>query len=416
MNFDEQLTLIRESARYELFNNLIPYWFDHTMDEKQGGFFGRINHDNLPEKDAPKGVILNTRILWTFSSVHRQFDSMESEILAKRACDYVQDQFLDESQGGVYWLLNADGTVRDDRKHMYAQGFAVYAFSEYFGAFGDEKALRLAKEIFNLMEKHGYDDEFGGYYECFSRDWKLLDDVRLSEKDINEPKSMNTHLHVLEGYTNLYRYWPDEQLKSAIKKLIHVFTDHIIDDEKYSLVKFMDVDWTPKTFDKSFGHDIEASWLIMEAAEVIDDEDLTTSLRKKMLKMADAVLENGMNEDGSLINEMHADGSVDKVRDYWPQAEGAVGFLQAFEFTHESNYLNAAKGLWDYITSRMVDREHGEWHECVDEHGVPLQIDKIREWKGPYHGGRACMEIMNRCEKLSDVQNPVTADDMSRIN
>lgn len=416
MNREEQLNKLRVGARHQLFKNLIPYWFAHSMDEKQGGFFGRINHANAPVSDAPKGVILNVRILWTFSAVYRQFETTEAEILAKRAYHYVSDYFLDEKHGGVYWLLNADGSVNDSRKHMYAQGFAVYALSEYFGAFGDENALSRAKKIFLLMEEHGHDPEFGGYYECFSHDWKLLDDVRLSEKDINEPKSMNTHLHVLEGYTNLYRYWPNEQLKNAITQLIQVFKDHIINKRNNSLFMFLDVDWTPKSFDISFGHDIEATWLIMEAVEVIDDLNLNTRIREITFKMAESVLENGLNSDGSLINEMHADGSVETIRDYWPQAEGVVGLLQAYEFSDNPKFLTAASEMWEYIIDFLVDREYGEWNESVNEDGVALRIDKVREWKGPYHGGRACLEIMKRCENLVNELNAVTANEMTDNN
>lgn len=400
MNVDSTLKQLKEELSLELVDNILPYWMEQTIDSVNGGFVGRITHMDEKKFHASKGAILNLRLLWTFSAVYTLFEEEEYRDMAQRAYDYITANFLDPDYEGVYWLLKADGTVKDDRKHLYAQAFAVYAFSEYYHAFGEEKALNIAIRLHQLMEDYGHDDNNGGYFEAFSRSWDLLDDARLSEKDINEPKSMNTHLHLLEAYTNLYRYWQNERVRQKLEDLIDIFLKNIISQEGTSLVNFFSEDWTPKSEKISFGHDIEASWLLHESAEVLNDEDRLALTGKAAVNLARAVRESGIDSDGGIFNEGILDKRVDDDKDWWPQAEAMVGFLNAFELTGEEAFLQSVEASWKFIKNYMIDKKYGEWRQKVNRDGNPYPEDKVQAWKGPYHNSRACIEIISRASQL----------------
>ena len=396
----EMLTHLESELKQELVKDILPYWTRQSVDYKNGGFIGRINHQNQKIFDADKGVILNYRLLWTFSHCYKRFGGYELKELATRAYKYVNEYFQDEEQGGVYWMLDRHGNVIDDRKHIYAQAFAIYALSEYAHAFGVDSALEQAIEIFRLIEKHSADRNHSGYFEAFTRDWQLLDDVRLSDKDDNEPKSMNTHLHILEAYTNLYRYWPARELKKRLSAILDLFLDHIIRPDGTSLVTFMDVDWTPKSEVISYGHDIEASWLLTEAADLLGDYNRHVRLHELAIKMARAVQQGGIDEDGGMFNDGGPDGLIDDFKDWWPQAEAIVGFLNAYQLTGEVSFLKSAVKSLEFIQNYMLDTDFGEWYEKISREGKPCIEDKIRPWKGPYHNARACMEVMHRVESM----------------
>ncbi len=398
MEFEERLKKLYAQLTNEYVNNIQPYWAKYPIDTRNGGFVGQVNYQNVPDQKANKSGILNARILWTFSNAYKIFENKDSETLAHRAYHEFLSHFIDDDFGGIYWEIDPKGEVTDSRKHVYAQAFAIYGLVEYFSAFGNKEALQKANEICQLIEEKCSDPVHGGYFEAYSREWELNDDVRLSEKDENEPKSMNTHLHVLEAYTNLYRYDPTPQLEISLRKLIQLFFDQIITKDGRTLHCFFSEDWTPKSEIVSFGHDIETSWLLTEAIEVLGDHELLKKMEPIAESIADHVLLYGMDPDGGLINELNLNSSTnDYAKDWWPQAEALVGFMNAFQITGNPKYLEAVFQSWNFIQNFIIDHEKGEWFEKVNRKGIPYRkLDKVRSWKAPYHNSRAIFELRKR--------------------
>ena len=296
------LVTLKSEVKEELVTNILPFWMTKMIDSQNGGFYGRIDGSGRVHEDADKGCVLNARILWTFSSAYRILKNPEYLKTAERSKDYLLEYFFDKEFGGVYWLLDYKGNIIDGKKQIYAQAFAIYGLTEYYRITNDKTCLDKAIDLFMLIEKQSYDDKLDGYFEAFSREWGNLDDLRLSAKDANEKKTMNTHLHVLEAYTNLYRIWKDDRLKKQLYRLINVFTDKIINSHTFNLNMFFDENWNDKTNFVSFGHNIESSWLIYEAALIFGDETLIKKVKRICLRIAESSKE-GIMADGSMIYE-----------------------------------------------------------------------------------------------------------------
>lgn len=396
------LEKLYKEAFAELTQNILPFWKVKMKDEERGGYFGRMTGDNQLVKDAPKGGILNARILWTFASAALHLESEEYLTEARRSMEYILEHFFDSEQGGTHWALHSDGTPAETKKQVYSQAFFIYALAEYFRASGDKAALSKAIELFLLIEEHSFDSDKNGYLEAFSRDWVLLEDLRLSDKDANEKKTMNTHLHVLEAYTNLYRVWKDQRLESALKNLIELFLHRIINKETWHLDLFFDEDWTRKSTLHSYGHDIEASWLLKEAAQVLGNKEVSRDIDSVFLHMVDAASE-GLQDNGGMINEKNwLTMEVDAGFDWWPQAEAVVGFLNAYQYSVKKEYLYKALQSWSFIESELVDKDHGEWYWGLSPDGTPDRTnDKAGFWKCPYHNGRMCLEIIDRVKQFA---------------
>ena len=382
--------------------NILSFWTHHTVDEQNGGFVGEILSDMSITPNAPKGLVLNARILWAFSKAYRFYKDKQYKAMADRAYRYLNEYFLDPEYAGYYWMVDVQGKPLNSRKQIYGQAFAVYAFSEYYMAVRNTGALDKAKEIFHLIEAHSYDHENKGYFEACTQNWKLEEDMRLSEHDMNEKKSMNTHLHVLEAYTNLYRIWPDETLRQKLAELIEVTVDRIVNQKSGHFILFFDESWNTKSDLISYGHDIEGSWLLYEAADALNDEALKEQVKSVALQMAEAVYNNGLDADGSVLNEANSQGVFDDDKHWWPQAEAVVGFLNAYQLNGNPDYLTAAEKCWTFIDKYIIDKKHGEWFWKVSRTGEPyLNSPKVDPWKCPYHNSRACFEILERLEHIN---------------
>lgn len=391
------LSGLKQQVKQELTHNILPFWMQKMKDTENGGFYGRIDGNDRVVADAPKGGILNARILWTFSAAYNSlFDAKYLET-ATRAKEYIFEHFFDTEYGGTYWSLDYSGKPLDTKKQIYSQAFFIYALSEYYLASGDGKCREAAIMLFSLIEKYSFDSEQNGYFEAYSRDWQLLEDLRLSQKDANEKKTMNTHLHILEAYTNLYRIWKDETLAGQLRNLVNLFADKIIDPKTFHLNLFFDENWVCKSSITSYGHDIESSWLLYEAALELHDPALTEKVKQICIKIVEAS-KQGLHPDGSLIYEKdNATGHTDFERHWWPQAEAVVGFYNAFELTGNSTYLLNVTESLDFIQSNLVDTVNGEWYWSIKPDGtVNRDDDKAGFWKCPYHNGRMCFEIMKR--------------------
>lgn len=387
---------LRAAVVRELNEGILPYWTAHTLDELHGGFIGRITHDGRVVADAPKGAILNTRILWAFAAAGA-LGRQDLGRIAERAYRYLEAHFWDVEHGGIYWMVDHLGKPLETKKQVYAQAFAIYGLAEYYLLTGLQPALDRAVQLFELIETHALDPEQGGYLEAFDRSWGPLADVRLSAKDDNAQKTTNTNLHVLEAYTTLYRAWPDPTLRRRLAALVECFPVKIVDARTGHLGLFFDEDWNPRSATVSFGHDIEASWLLVEAAEALGDAALYERVKAAALRIARAVHARGRAPDGSLYYEAHGDGRLDDDRHWWPQAEAVVGFLNAYQLSGEAPFLEAAVRAWQYVERHLIDRANGEWYFRVARDGSPYAgEDKVGPWKAPYHNARMCMEVMRR--------------------
>lgn len=374
-------------------DNILSFW-SRKMVDPLGGFYGRIDGQGKLHEQADKAVILNTRILWTYSSAYQITGNPKHKLMADRAYEYVAKNFIDSRNGGVFWMLDNKGQVLSDKKQTYAQAFAIYAFAEYHKINEYKRAKDFALRIFELMEEHAFDPVNKGYLEALNKEWGKLQDVRLSDKDMNADKTMNTHLHVLEAYTNLYRIWPDTKLRDQLEHLIRLMLSTFISDQGHFHLFFTN-NWELLSHEISFGHDIEGSWLLCEAAEVLGDEELLEEVKRVALKMVDASLK-GLDSDGGLMYEAGPDGIIDADKHWWPQAEALIGLINAWQITGNEEYLNQMKRVWTFIRTYIMDKD-GEWHWKVNKHGdVDYNEDKAGPWKCPYHNGRAMVEIMNR--------------------
>ncbi|HKV38076.1 MAG TPA: AGE family epimerase/isomerase, partial [Blastocatellia bacterium] len=323
--------------------------------------------------------------------------------IAERAYAYLTGHFLDPEFGGVVWTVDYKGRILDAKKKAYAQAFALYGFAEFYIATGYEAALDNAFRIYNLIENRCRDQEFGGYFETFERDWSLALDQRLSDVDLDEKKSMNTHLHILEAYATLARASGDEQVRERLAALVNIFLAHIISPQRDYLEMFFDQSWTSKSRRRSFGHDIEASWLLCEAAGVLGDSRLAATVRDAALKIAQSVHDEGLDGDGSLLYEADPGGIIDFNRDWWVQAEAVVGFVNAYQLSGAGHFLKAAMRAWAYIQANVIDKTNGEWFWRVSSDGVPsIENPKLSQWKCPYHNGRMCFEVSRRLSAIKE--------------
>lgn len=407
-------------------NNILRFWMDQMMDCEHGGFYGRMAGNGELHPEAEKGAILNARILWSFSAAFRVLKHPEYLEAATRAKDYIIEHFIDQEYGGVYWSVDYEGNPLDTKKQFYAIGFVIYGLTEYARATGDREALDYALELYECIEEHAFDSVHNGYIEACTREWGEIADMRLSELDANYPKSQNTHLHIIEPYTNLLRclkemqaqetcdYVPAlgavlpvgvsvpkeliDRVAGSVRNLIEIFTDKILNAETNHLDLFFEMDWTRGAGHlESYGHDIECSWLMHEAALVLGDAKVLAKVEPIVQAVAKAS-EKGLNADGSMIHEANLDsGHVDDDLHWWVQAENVVGWYNIWQHFGDEEALNRAEKCWHYIKEQLIDWNHGEWYWSRHANGVLNTVDdKAGFWKCPYHNSRMCLEIIER--------------------
>jgi mannobiose 2-epimerase len=381
--------------------SILDYWMNYVVDKENGGFYGSVDNMNIPDRDAAKGVVMNCRLLWTFSASFINLKTKKYLEIANRAYNYLIDHFVDHEFGGVYWSVDRQGNMLDGRKQIYGLAFCMYGISEYYKATKSEQALQFCKQLFDDIEKRSFDEVHGGYLEAFARDWKPVDDLRLSEKDDNEKKTMNTHLHVIEAYANLYEAWPDEKLKNRIVGLLDNFDRHFINKETFHLNLFMDEQWHGRSSLVSFGHDIEAAWLLLSCAETIRHEKYIELYKNYAIEIGYAATE-GLDNDGGLWYEYEPlDDMLNEEKHSWPQAEAMIGFLNVYQLTGNRKYLTHSLNSWDFTRNYIIDKKMGEWFWGVDaNNNVMDEKDKAGFWKCSYHNSRACMQVINRIDRL----------------
>jgi cellobiose epimerase len=384
-----------QSEVTEELENILDYWQKYTVDYEFEGFYGRINDKDIVIEKAEKGSVLNARILWTFSAAYLQNPKQEYLELATRAYEYLKDFFADKTNGGLFWSVDYLGNALNTRKQIYGQAFAIYGLSEYFKITQNQEALDWAIELFNLIERYSFDETYGGYLEALAEDWQPIEDLKLSEKDANEKKSMNTHLHVLEAYSNLLSVWKDAILEEKLRRILDVFLKYIINPKTGHQSLFFDDDWTVKSEMISYGHDIEAAWLLLEAAETLNDEIIIKQTSQLAIKITDSI-QNGLSEDGGLAYESEGNHH-DTDKHWWVQAEAMVGYLNSYQLSNNEKYLLQSIKSWEFIKNNLITPT-GEWYwgtQGAENLPMPNQ-DKAGFWKCPYHNVRACLEVIKR--------------------
>ena len=425
-----RINILKSEVLDVLENNILRFWLDKMQDKENGGFYGQMTGEGELVKTADKGGILNARILWSFSAAYRVLRKPEYLEAATRAKEYIIEHFIDEEFGGTYWSLDYKGNPKDTKKQFYAIGFMIYGLSEYARATGDHEALEYAIQLYECIEEHSLDKQYNGYIEACTREWGEIADMRLSELDANFPKSQNTHLHIIEPYTNLFRALkeldaienatndyglkpyvgqfttvnisvdPDIviRLEASLRNLINIFTDKILNPQTHHLDLFFDMDWKREAGAlESYGHDIECSWLLHEAALVLGD-DIVLKKVEPIVQMVAKASEKGLNEDGSMVHEANLDtGYVDTDRHWWVQAENVVGWINIYQYFGDEDALQKALNGWQYIKDNLIDREGGEWWWSRDpQRNINRKDDKAGFWKCPYHNSRMCLEILER--------------------
>ena len=397
----KSLGSLKEESHEEL-NRILDFWSHEVYQLDSGIFIGRIDHNGNKYPEADLGAVLITRILWTFSAAFKFSPKQQYKQVANSAFNLVRDRFWDPEYGGLFWSIDSKERASNARKQAYAQGFGIYGLSEYYSAFGDTRALELALSLYRILEDEFHEPKFGGYLEALDRDWSEIEDQRLSDKDANVPKSMNTHLHILESYSNLYRVDPSTEQKGRLVSITNLFLDRIINPETGHFDLFFAKNWSRLSAIHSYGHDIEGAWLLREAAELIDDPELTPKVEHASERLVKITLAEGADADGSLFNELE-DGVLDTDKHWWPQAEAMVGYLDAFEISGNPKYLVECLKVWSFIKEKLIDREKGEWFWRVNKDSKAIETeDKAGFWKCPYHNSRALMETMRRIEQISN--------------
>lgn len=398
---DSLLARVADDIEADLRRNILPFWAERVADRAGGTFLGSLTNDLVADRTVERGALLTSRILWTFAAASRAGREPAWQEVADLAQADLMTRFHDGRHGGFFWSVAADGAVLRDRKQVYGQAFALYALGEYHAATGRQAPLDHAIATFRRLERHARDRRHGGYFEAFARDWSPVADVRLSDIDQNDPKSQNTLLHVMEAYTNLLRVWPDPDLHAALAELVGLMLDRVVDPATAHLRLFFAADWTPRSDRISYGHDIEASWLLTEAAAALGDPALVARTRSLAVRIADVTLAEGVDADGGVFNLGSPAGLVDSNKEWWPQAEAVVGFLNAHEISGDERHLAAALRTWDFIARHLVDRTHGEWFRGVTRDGrVIAGLEKVSFWKCPYHNGRMALEAGRRLRSI----------------
>ena len=384
-----------------LMEGILDWWLKYMPAPDGRLFYGAVDIHNQPVPNTEIGVVMVSRILWTFSSAYLSNPDPRYAEMADRAYRLIRNSFVDPRYGGVYWSLDSNGTPANLRKQIYGQAFCIYGCAAYYRIFPEPEVIDLAHELFALIERYSYDPVHEGYIEALAEDWTAIDDLRLSTKDANTRKTMNTHLHLVEAYAELYSVAPNIELNEKTTSLLELFANQWIDPVTGHLRLFMTDDWQVQHELISYGHDIEAAWLLPYCAGLLGNDELTARFESLVPLITDAALRGWDDADGGIWYEYEpAQKLLIREKHWWPQSEAQVGLIHAFERTHKNEYLEAALDLQHFIETQLLDRMEGEWFWGTDADGKLIPKEKGGFWKCPYHNTRAALQLTERIDRL----------------
>ncbi len=394
---NELASTLRSCVITEIKDNVIPFWINYSV-APDGGFYGRVLRDGTPIEDSPRGSVLNARILWSFAAAYRTFQNPVYLELADKAQSYFIRTFIDEQNGGVYWLVNPNGEVVNACKYTYAMTYAIYGLAEHYLATGNDESLQTAISLYTTLEDKGRDVLQDGYIESFTEDWQKLD-----KYDNNAPKTMNAHLHVMEAYTVLYQCWKDEGLKNRLEFCTRLFIDRIYNPERKHFDLFFDSKWNSLVDMDSYGHDIEAGWLLCNAARTLDNPGLIKQAEQIALEVTDACLKEGLTDKGGMTSEKK-NGKLTKHCSWWGQIETIIGCINAWQINKDNTYLQTANTVWNFIEQKMIDKEYGEWYSDYYDGEPRINAPKVSMWRCPYHTVRLGTEVFSRLSEINEIK------------
>lgn len=382
---NSDLEALREAWRAEL-DHLFAWWAHHLP--AGDGFHGEIGNDGQPVAGAERGLVLNARLLWFFSAYHRFSGDTQSRALADRAAEYLRTAFVDHRHGGLVWSVDAAGNAVDRRKFVYGHGFALYGFAEHFRVTGAASSRVMAAELFALIEARFRDPQHGGYVIELRDDWRLQPH-RAFWRPKPPAKDSNTLLHVLEAFSLWCEVAPSPAVAEALRQSIDLFRRHIVADGHLKLA--FRRDWRDLGHGTSFGHDIEASWLLHRAAVALGDQVLADEVSDLALGLARTALAQGLGGDG----------------EWWAAAEAMVGFCNAWQLSGDTAYLDAVRELWSFIKAQhVVPSSSGHEWTWFPQGSGKADHYLAGAWKCPYHNGRALMELLNRTDGAKPAKKP----------
>ena len=399
----EELT---DELKEELTGHILPFW-ESMIDQVNGGFYGRVDYDGMLRKDAPKGGILHARILWAFSNAYTVLKDERYLEYARHAYEFLTSAFWDRQFGGFFWTVTADGIPAEDLKHGYCQAMALYAISSYYEASGDEKALMCAMDVYDILENEMH-DQFG-YKESFTRDFRWAENEKLSENGVEASKTMNTNLHVLEAYTELYRVSGYPQVAERMCEQLDMMADNVYNPDRHRLDVFFDDKMLPIIDLHSFGHDIEASWLFDRAVEVLNLPQYEKKMRPIIEDLAQTIYDYGMDPFKTSVFMESENGIIRQTRNWWTQCEAMTGFYNIYQKDEtKTEFLDAVGNIWNFIKQYLIDdREGREWIQEVDAMNQPVtSLPLVGIWKCPYHNTRMCLEFIKRNKKKTSFELP----------
>lgn len=383
--------MLHQELEKHLTEKILPFW-EGLKDADHGGFYGYVDKELKVIREADKGCILHSRILWTFSTAARILESAEYRRYADWAYEAL-GAFEDKEHGGVYWSVTYDGKPADTTKHTYCQAFAIYGLSAYYRLTGKREALEKARGLYRVIEEKCR--VYNGYGEAYQADFSPESNEKLSENGVMATRTMNTLLHVLEAYTELHRAEPENRVGQAGRQALRILLEKMYNPEKHRLEVFMDDEYRPLLDMQSYGHDIESGWLLWDSTQEFLPEAERAPYRSMCLDLLQSVRRRAFTDHG-LKNEW-VDGKVDELRIWWVQAETMLGLECGWEMTKDPSWEKDLALQWQTIQRMIVDpRPKGEWYWSVYEDGTLTERPMVEEWKCPYHNGRMCLRMMER--------------------
>lgn len=393
-NVTDKIRLIGSEVLLDLRNNILPFWMNRVCDPADG-FYGAVCNDGTPVNAEDRGSVLNARILWTFSSAYRLYGLESYRKIADRARQYFLSHFIDYEHGGVFWSVHPDGTVSNNIKQSYATAFGIYGIAEHYRATGDTKSLETAKMLFRTLQDKVHDNIRKGYYEVFEDDYSLTTTDGVDGVN-GAVKTMNSHIHIMEAYTTLYRIWPDMEVRDALSELVSILQNQLYSKETGQLVLYCNEDWKSLKSVESFSHEIETSWLLTETADALEIDSLSEQIRKQSIRMVDEALDKGLRTDGAMRDWQDSSGYSERLS-WWAQCETIIGCVNAWQISGDVKYIDTALKVWSYIKLHFIDYIHGDWFKNLNADGTPLAGDmKVSVWNCPYHSTRMGFELLNR--------------------